>query len=48
MLEINKEQLLSFDYINRIRILKGIAEGTIKYKGVITNEYINNAKQKRK
>lgn len=33
MLEINKEQLLSFDYINRIRILKGIAAGTIIYKG---------------
>lgn len=33
MLEINKEQLLRFDEINRIRILKYIALGLIKYKG---------------
>lgn len=33
MLEINKEQLLSFDEINRMRILKYIALGLIKYKG---------------
>lgn len=33
MLEINKEQLLSFDEINRIRILKYITLGLIKYKG---------------
>ena len=33
MLEINKEQFLSFDYINKIRILKYIAMGLIIYKG---------------
>lgn len=33
MLEINKKQFLSFDYINKIRILKYIAMGLIKYKG---------------
>lgn len=33
MVEINKEQLLSFDEINRLRILKYIALGLIKYKG---------------
>lgn len=38
MLEINKKQLLSFNYINRIRILKGIAEGKIKYIKEGTNE----------
>lgn len=32
MLEINKEQLLSFDDINKARILKMIALGIIKYK----------------
>jgi len=32
MLEINKEQLLSFDDINKVRILKMIALGIIKYK----------------
>lgn len=32
MLEINKKQLLSFDEINRARILKYIALGLIKYK----------------
>ena len=32
MLEINKEQLLMFDEINRTRILKYIALGLIKYK----------------
>ena len=38
MLEINKEQLLSFDDINKVRILKMIALGIIKYKGDDTNE----------
>lgn len=33
MLEINEEQFLSFDEINRARILKYIAMGLIKYKG---------------
>ena len=34
MLEINKEQLLMFDEVNRARILKYIALGLIKFKGV--------------
>ena len=34
MLEINKEQLLMFDEVNRARILKYISLGLIKYKGV--------------
>lgn len=38
MLEINKEQLLSFDDINKARILKMIALGIIKYEGNDTNE----------
>lgn len=33
MLEINKNQLLSFNEVNRVRILKYIALGLIKYKG---------------
>lgn len=33
MLEINKEQLLSFNISNRIEILKMIAQGLIKYTG---------------
>lgn len=33
MLEINKEQLLSFDDVNKVRILKYIVLGIIKYKG---------------
>lgn len=33
MLEINKEQLLSFDDVNKARILKYIVLGIIKYKG---------------
>lgn len=33
MLEINKEQLLMFDEVNRARILKHIALGLIKYTG---------------
>lgn len=32
MLEINKEQLLTFDNANRARILKYIALGIIKFK----------------
>ena len=43
MLEINKKQLLSFDEINRTRILKYIALGLIKYIGDGTNE--NNTKR---
>lgn len=31
MLEINKQQFLSFDNLNRARILKLIALGIIKY-----------------
>lgn len=31
MLEINKEQLLSFDNVNKARILKYICLGVIKY-----------------
>ena len=38
MLEINKKQLMSFDEINRLRILKYIATGLIKYKESGTNE----------
>lgn len=38
MLEINKEQLLMFDNVNRTRILKYIALGLIKYTGG-TNEF---------
>lgn len=34
MLEITKKQLLMFDEVNRARILKYIALGLIKYKGV--------------
>lgn len=34
MLEINKEQLLMLDDVNRARILKYIALGLIRYKGV--------------
>lgn len=33
MLEINKKQLLTFDNINRARILKYIVLGLIKFKG---------------
>lgn len=33
MLEINKKQLISFDDINRIKILKLIAQGIVIYKG---------------
>ena len=32
MLEINKEQLLAFDDVNRARILKYISLGLIRYK----------------
>ena len=32
MLEINKEQLLEFNELNRVRILKMIALGIIKYQ----------------
>lgn len=31
MLEINKEQLLSFDNLNKARILKMIVQGIVKY-----------------
>ena len=43
MLEINEKQLLSFDNVNRARILKMIVLGLIKYVGSDTNEYSNNA-----
>lgn len=33
MLEITKEQFLSFDDFNKIKILKLIVLGIIKYKG---------------
>lgn len=33
MLEIDKKQLLSYDNVNKARILKYIAMGLIKYKG---------------
>lgn len=33
MLEINEKQLLQFDEINRVKILKYIALGLIKFKG---------------
>lgn len=33
MLEINKEQLLNFNNVNRVKILKYIALGVIRYKG---------------
>lgn len=33
MLEINKQQLLSFNNANKLRLLKYIALGIIKYKG---------------
>lgn len=42
MLEINIKQLLSFDNVNKVRILKMIAQGKIKYKESDTNEHINN------
>ena len=42
MLEITKKQFLSFDNVNRARILKYIAIGLIKYIGDDTNE--NNTK----
>lgn len=34
MIEIKREQLLSFDDVNKARILKYIVLGIIKYKGV--------------
>lgn len=33
MLEINKEQLLNYNNVNKVTILKYIALGIIKYKG---------------
>lgn len=42
MLEITKKQFLSFDNVNRARILKYIVLGLIKYIGEwLTNEYNN-------
>lgn len=38
MLEINEKQLLSFDNVNRARILKMIVLGLVKYKGDDTND----------
>lgn len=43
MLEINKKQLMSFDEINRLRILKYIAAGLIKYKESGTNEHYSKS-----
>ncbi len=43
MLEINEKQLLSFDNVNRARILKMIVLGLVKYIGDDTNECNNNA-----
>lgn len=43
MLEINKKQLMSFDEINRSRILKYIALGLIKYKESDKNEFYNKS-----
>lgn len=33
MLEINEKQLMRFDNKNRIRILKMIVQGIVRYKG---------------
>ena len=38
MLEINKQQLLMFDDVNKARILKYIALGLVKYKESDTND----------
>lgn len=38
MLEITKKQFLSFDEVNRVRILQEIAKGKIKFIGGITND----------
>ncbi len=43
MLEIDKKKLLSFDSANRVRILKMIVLGLVKYIGDDTNESCNNA-----
>ena len=40
MLEINKNQLMSFNNINRAIILKNIALGLIKYTGEKENEKV--------
>lgn len=42
MLEINEKQLLSFDNVNRARILKMIVLGLVKYIGDDTNEHDNS------
>lgn len=44
MLEINREQLLEFDEVNRARILKLIALGQIKYIESNIIEEVTNAK----
>lgn len=33
MIEITKEQFLAFDDVNKVRILKYIVLGVVKYKG---------------
>lgn len=43
MIEINKKQLMSFDEINRLKILRYIAMGLIKYKESGTNEFYNES-----
>lgn len=45
MLEINSQQLLSFDNANRARILKYIAMGLIKYKAESEQEPIHNEEE---
>ena len=45
MLEINKEQLLAFDDVNRARILKYISLGLIKY---IKEQPMSNKKARKK
>mgnify|MGYP004530554857 CR=1 FL=1 len=43
MLEINQKQLMGFDEINKLRILKYIALGLIKYKESDTNEFYSES-----
>lgn len=45
MLEINAQQLLSFDNVNRARILKYIAMGLIKYKAESKQETIHSEEE---
>ena len=45
MLEINEKQLLSFNDVNKIRILKYIALGLIKFKGEWINKWIEKQRK---